>query len=114
MSTTSLSLDRQVPRLLRHMEVALRSGYSLKQALEIAARDMEPPMSAEAQRVLEALSAGSALSDALDAWRRRAGSADLDLFVAAVQVQLEVGGNLADKLQLLAQILEKRARPSAG
>jgi len=32
---------------------------------------------------------------ALDAWRRRAVSADLDLFVAAVQVQREFGGNLA-------------------
>lgn len=107
---TAVALDHQMPLFLRHMELALRSGYSLTQALQIVAKDMEPPASAEAQQVLEALAAGAALPAALDAWRQRVGSADLDLFVATLNVQFEVGGNLADKLQLLAQILEKRGR----
>lgn len=108
--TESPALEEQMPLVLRNVEVALRSGYSVKQALEIVSRDMEGPAQAETQQVLAALTDGRALPDALEAWRQRSPSPALDLFVATLFVQQETGGNLADKLQLLAQILAKRKR----
>ena len=49
------------------------------------------------------------LPQALDHWLARVPSDDLNLVVATIQVQLEIGGNLADKLNLLGQIMDKRA-----
>lgn len=105
----TLELEAQMPLLLRHFEVALRSGYSVKQALEIVSRDMEGPAQTEAQQTLAAVTAGQSLPAALEAWRGRNPSPALDLFVATLFAQMETGGNLADKLQWLSQILAKRA-----
>jgi tight adherence protein B len=106
METTTL--DTQIPELLRVVEVALRSGYNIKQALEIVVKDVEEPMRSEAQSVLDEIGKGVAIPAALTNWVARTSSTDLDLVVAAFQVQFEVGGNLADKLNLLAQIFGKR------
>lgn len=107
----SQTLEDQMPLVIRHVEVALRSGYSVKQSLEIVAKDMDGPAQAEMRQVLDALAAGQALPAALEAWRSRSPSPTLDLFVAALFAQLEAGGNLADKLQVLTQIVEKRRKP---
>jgi len=48
------------------------------------------------------------LNKALDNWLEYSPNGDLDLFVATIKVQQEVGGNLADKLRLLNQILAHR------
>lgn len=102
------AFDKQVPLLIRNLEVALRSGYSVKQALEIVAKDLPDPLGKEARHTVSEISAGITFNDALDHWLVRVPSTDLDLVIATLKVQLEVGGNLADKLQLLAQIIEKR------
>ena len=106
MMTTSL--NGQLPDLMRMLEVNLRSGYSVKQAFEIIAKDAEPPLSQEAQWVLDELAGGQSIISVLDSWLDRTPSADLDLVVAAMKVQFEVGGNLADKLKFLGQVMEKR------
>jgi len=107
MMTTS-EFNKQIPMLVRYLEVALRSGYSVKQAFEIIAKDMPAPASAEAQWVVDEWNAGTKFPQVFEKWLARTPSRDLDLVVAAIRVQLEVEGNLADKLQLLAQIMEKR------
>ncbi|MCB0036908.1 MAG: type II secretion system F family protein, partial [Anaerolineales bacterium] len=66
------------------------------------------PIAAEVQQLLDEVEAGKSLMQALAEWPVRTQNRDLDLLVATIKVQLEVGGNLADKLQLLAQIMEKR------
>lgn len=108
--TESRTLEEQMPLVIRNVEVALRSGYSVKQALEIVSRDLDGPAQAETQQMLTTLTDGRALPEALEAWRQRSPSPALDLFVAVLFAQQETGGNLADKLQLLAQILAKRKR----
>lgn len=105
---TTTAFDKQIPLLIRNFEVALRSGYSVKQAFEIVARDMPAPASTEAQWVVDQWSSGQNYPQILEDWLRRTPSRDLDLVIAAMHVQLEVEGNLADMLQLLAQIMEKR------
>lgn len=109
MMAPTTTFDKQVPLLIRNLENALRSGYNVRQALEIVAQDLPAPLGEEAQRTVSELEAGTPFPEALNHWLERVPSADLDLVLATIKVQLEVGGNLADKLQLLGQILEKRA-----
>lgn len=105
---TTAAFDKQIPLFIRHFEVALRSGYSVKQAFEIVANDMPAPASSEAQWVLDQWGSGQNYMQIFEDWLRRTPSRDLDLVIAAMRVQLEVEGNLADTLQILAQIMEKR------
>ncbi len=100
-------MNEQIPEFLRVMEVALRSGYSIVQGLEMVTKDMDGPLAAEAQRVLNDLQSGMPLLPAFDQWLARAPSRDLDLIIATIRVQLEVGGNLADRFQFISQLLPK-------
>jgi tight adherence protein B len=105
---TTAAFDKQFPLFIRHFEVALRSGYNVKQAFEMIAQDMPAPSSSEAQWVVDQWNSGQNHTQIFEYWLRRTPSPDLDLFLAALHVQLEVGSNLADILQILAQIMEKR------
>jgi tight adherence protein B len=108
MMTTTAAFDRQIPLFIRNLEVALRSGHSVKQAFEIIAKDMPAPASTEAQWVVDEWNDDKKFVQIFDNWLNRTPSRDLDLVIAAIRVQLEVEGNLADILQLLAEIMEKR------
>lgn len=108
MSTPTTTLNSQIPLLLRNFEVALRSGYNIKQAFEIVAKDLPAPLGLEAQKVVDEIEAGTPWPVAFEHMLQRSPSGDLDLVLATFLVQLEVGGNLADKLNLLSQIFDKR------
>ena len=108
MSQANPDSELQVEALIRNLEVCLRSGYSVSQAFEIAGKDLSGQTGAEAKLVSEALQNGEAFDTVLDDWLGRSPSGDLDLFVATIKVQREVGGNLADKLRLLSQIMAHR------
>jgi tight adherence protein B len=95
--------------MLRTLENAMRGGYNLVQAFEKVADDVPAPVGKEARAFVDELKGGKPIQDCLDAWLKHTPSADLDLVLAALRVQFEVGGNLPDKLNLLGQIMEKRS-----
>ena len=109
MNETITQFNAQMPLILRVFENCLRSGYNLIQSFEIIAKDLPNPASAQFQQLLDEVKGGNPLLTVLNNWLNRLPSRDLDLMLATLQVQLEVGGNLADKLNLLAQIMGKRA-----
>lgn len=111
--TSTATFDKQAPLLIRNLENCLRSGYSVLQCFEIVAQDMSEPIKSDARWLVDEVNAGKAFPDVLDNWLTRTPSHDLDLIIATMRVQLEVGGNLADKLNLLGQIFAKR-KYSAG
>jgi len=88
----------------------IRSGYSMPQAMETVANDMPPPVSEEFQRVTLEIGLGVALEDALNHMMRRVRSDDLDLMVTAVNVSYEVGGNLAEILDIISHTIRERVR----
>src|SRR5215212_8195309 len=108
MKATLTTFDEQIPLLIQNLEVCLRSGYNVLQTFEIIAQDLQAPMGVEAQHVVDAIKAGTPFLAAFDQWLERTPSRDLDLVLAAMRVQLEVGGNLADNMTLLGQIMGKR------
>jgi tight adherence protein B len=91
-----------LPDLLSLLIGGLRAGYGLGQALESARGQIPPPASAELDRVMRAVSLGLPLQQALREMAERVGSDDLDMVVTAIDVQYEVGGNLAQTLETIS------------
>ena len=89
---------------------ALRAGYSFQQAMDVVAKEMEPPISVEFARVMTDITMGVSLEAALEQMNKRVGSSDFDLVVTAVLIQREVGGNLAQILDTISDTINERIR----
>jgi tight adherence protein B len=88
----------------------IRSGYSMPQAMETVANDMPPPVSEEFRRVTLEIGLGVPLEEALGHMVRRVNSDDLELMVTAINVSYEVGGNLAEILDIISFTIRERVR----
>jgi len=78
--------------------------------MEAVSREMGPPMSVEFGRVVQEVQLGLTLEQALNNLLRRITSDDLDLMITAINVQREVGGNLAEVLDTISHTIRERVR----
>lgn len=92
------------------MANGLRAGYSLLQAMEAVGKEMPPPMAIEFRRVVREIGLGVDHDRAFDNLVRRVPSDDLDLMVTAIGVQQEIGGNLAEILEIIGYVIRERVR----
>jgi tight adherence protein B len=92
------------------MSNSLRAGYSLFQTMELVSRESQPPMSEEFSRVVREVGLGISPQDAMDHLLRRITSEDLDLLVTAINIQHEVGGNLAQIMDVIGETIRERVR----
>ena len=92
------------------MANGLRAGYSLLQAIDAVAREMPPPVSVEFQRVVREIGLGVDNERAFNNLLRRVPSDDLDLMITAINVQQEIGGNLAEILEIIGFVIRERVR----
>lgn len=104
------AFNNQLGDILNLWVNALRSGYSVLQAMEAIAKELPPPASVEFNRVVQEHRLGLPLEMALQNLLRRVDSDDLDLVVTAVNVQREVGGNLAEILEVISHTIRERVR----
>jgi len=100
----------QLSDMLNLMVNGLRAGYSTMQGMEAVSRELPPPISEEFRRVVQEMQLGLAAERALENLLRRIPSEDLDLVVAAMNVQREVGGNLAEILDTISHTIRERVR----
>ena len=91
------------------MASSLRAGHSFLQSLDTVAKEIAQPAAAEFQRVVAEIRLGRPAEDALEALAERVGSPDFKWAVLAVNIQREVGGNLAEILDTVADTLRERA-----
>jgi len=105
-----LRFDSQLPDMLNLMVNGLRAGYSNLQAMEAVSRELPPPICDEFRRVVQEIQLGVPTEKALDNLCRRIPSEDLDLVVTAMNVQREVGGNLAEILDTISHTIRERVR----
>jgi tight adherence protein B len=89
---------------------ALRAGSSFLQAIELVVRETKPPISTEFQRVIREVNLGLPFEQALANLGRRVRSDDLDLMITAINIQHQVGGNLAEILDTIAFTIRERVR----
>ena len=105
-----IRFNDQLSDMLNLMVNGLRAGYSTMQAMEAVSREMPPPISDEFKRVVQEMQLGLSMDRSLDNLLRRIPSDDLDLVVAAMNVQREVGGNLAEILDTISHTIRERVR----
>ncbi len=135
MSKLIKALEHQLPDLLKAWEIALRSGYSVVQIVEATSQmtrtkrpidldaensaveimesvayDSPEPVAGQFKQVVEEVEAGSSIFEALDNMLERIPSEDLGLVIATMKAQREVGGNLADILQVIGLVIRQRKR----
>jgi tight adherence protein B len=89
---------------------ALRSGFSVMQAMEAIAKDSPEPTMTEFRRIVKEVQLGIDMEDALEHLLNRIQSEDLDLVVTAVNIQREVGGNLAEILEVISHTIRERVK----
>jgi tight adherence protein B len=89
---------------------SLRSGYSFLMSLELVGREAPQPTAAEFRRVVTEVGLGRSTDEALAGLLRRLPSEDLDLLITAVNIQHEVGGNLAQVLETIGHTIRERVR----
>jgi tight adherence protein B len=98
----------QLPDTLQLLSGSLQAGYGFMQALDTVAKESNEPTSNEFARVLSEARLGMPLEDALDAMSERVGGEDFKWVVLAINIQRQVGGNLATLLNTVSQTLRER------
>jgi tight adherence protein B len=104
------SFEAQLPDMVNLTVNSLRAGYSIMQALEAVSKEMPSPISLEMRRVVQEIQLGISLEVALENLLRRVASPDLKLMVTAMNIQREVGGNLAEILDTISFTIRERIR----
>jgi tight adherence protein B len=104
------AFEQQLPEVLQMMSGALRAGYSIQQALAAVAEDGQSPASDEFRRTTAEIRLGATIDEALRQMAQRLGVVDFDWVVMAIEIQREVGGDLAEVLDAIAQTIRERER----
>jgi tight adherence protein B len=106
-------LAQQLPDALALWAGLLRAGQSSQQALAQVAQRQSAPLGDELRFVLGQLRMGIALDTTFDSLEERSALADLRLLSTLLATQRELGGNLAESLHRLAELLRGRLQMQA-
>lgn len=104
------TFNAQLGDTITMMANALRGGYSFLQTMDMVGVEAPEPTSSEFRRVVQEVGLGRTTAEALDNLLRRMPSDDLDLLITAVNIQHEVGGNLATILDSIGHTIRERVR----
>jgi tight adherence protein B len=102
--------NNQLSDMLNLMVNGLRAGYSTLMAMEAVSKELAPPIADEFRRVVQEIQLGIPLEEALEHLVRRIDSEDLDMVITAINVQREVGGNLAEIFDGISHTIRERVR----
>ncbi|HBY95169.1 MAG: type II secretion system F family protein [Ardenticatenaceae bacterium] len=105
-----IAFGNQLPDAIVLLANSLRAGYSLLQGMEVLSREMPPPISIEFDRVIREIGLGLTNEAALANLQNRIQSDDLDMMITAINIQAEIGGNMAEILDILAHTIRERVR----
>jgi tight adherence protein B len=102
-------MAEQLADVLSILASSLRAGHSFLQALDQVANEIKDPSAAEFHRVVSEIRLGRSVDDAMVEMADRIGSEDMRWAVMAVNIQRQVGGNLAEVLDIVANTVRERA-----
>jgi len=89
---------------------SMKAGYSFLQGLDLISKECPPPTSYEFQRIVRESSLGIDLEKSLGALNDRMQSEDFDLVVTVIMIQRQIGGNLSEILDGIADTIRERIR----
>ena len=96
------------PDCLEFVSRSMRAGHAFSVAIELAYREFSDPLACELRRAFEEQNLGQPLEIVLRKLCDRVPSLDVQFFVSAVLLQKRTGGNLAELLDKLAQLMRER------
>ena len=102
------SFEEQFPDCLEFVSRSMRAGHAFSVAIEMAHREFSEPLAGELRRAFEEQNLGQPLEIVLRKLSERVPSMDVQFFVSAVLLQKRTGGNLAELLDKLAQLIRER------
>ena len=102
------AFEEQFPDCLEFISRSMRAGHAFSVALEMAQREYSDPLAAEFRRAFEEQNLGQSLEVVLHKLSQRVPSMDVQFFVSAVLLQKRTGGNLAELLDKLANLIRER------
>ena len=102
----------QLVDVLTQIVGSLRAGYSIAQSLDTVANQMAPPAADEFRRVVRELQLGLPLMVALMNLAERIKNDDLIMIITAININQQVGGNLAEILDTVNETIRERVRIS--
>jgi tight adherence protein B len=98
------------PDAIELMVRGLRSGLPITETLGIVAQEITGPVGVEFRMVSDKMKIGRTMEAALQETADRLGTPEFQFFVITLAIQRETGGNLAETLSNLADVLRKRAQ----
>jgi len=98
------------PDAIELMVRGLRSGLPITETLGIVAGEISGPVGLEFRMVADKMKIGRTMEAALQDTADRLGTPEFQFFVITLAIQRETGGNLAETLSNLADVLRKRAQ----
>jgi len=102
--------EEQLPDAVGVLANAVRSSFSVQQALDLVTQEFTDPMGAEVREVMQELTMGVSFDQALQNWSERMNQDDLDILCTALVIQRQTGGNLGEILDNLASTMRERRR----
>lgn len=102
-------MEEQFPVALDTFVRGLRAGHPIAAALELLTKEMKDPIGSEFGIVVDEVTYGSDLRDALQRMAERWDMNEMHMFVISLSVQAETGGNLAEILENLSTVIRERA-----
>lgn len=102
------SFEKQFPDALDMMTRSIRAGYALSGAIQVVGQEMPDPVGQEFRRVFEESRLGMDPGEALSRLRRRVSTDDTGFFCTAIAIQRASGGNLAEVLDRLSEVIRER------
>ncbi|SCA55712.1 Flp pilus assembly protein TadB [Candidatus Terasakiella magnetica] len=104
----NVSFTKSFPDAIDLIVRAVKSGLPVTEGISIVAGEMQGPVAFEFKRISEAMKIGETMEDALWKAAKRLENAEFNFFVISLVVQSETGGNLAETLENLSDILRQR------
>ncbi len=101
--------DQQLGDTLQLLSGGLRAGHSILRAIDAAAAESQSPTSEEMRRVITETSLGRDLLDSLTDTSERMKNEDFVWIAQAIQINREVGGNLAEVLDQVNETIRERS-----
>lgn len=103
-----LSFISLFPDALDLIVRGLRSGLPITESMNSVASEVDDPVGGEFRRVMDQIRLGKNLDEALEETAQRIDSPEFKFFVISLAIQRETGGNLAETLSKLSDLLRRR------
>ena len=103
------AFQEQLPEAIDMLVSAMRAGYSFQTAMRFVGEEMPAPLGAEFMQFYDEQRLGVEVRSALLALQERTASPDMKMFVTAVLIHRDTGGNLSEVLTNIADVMRQRA-----